>query len=47
MVFVVQEANTSNLLAFNIYITGNPQVVVIDDQVPFVENAGKVIPAFT
>jgi hypothetical protein len=45
-VFVVREANDSGLMAFNIYIRGKPQVVVIDDVIPFLTNQGNFVPAF-
>lgn len=45
-VFVVQEANTSGLLAFNVFIRGKPQIVTIDDTIAFLSAEGKVIPAF-
>ena len=33
--FVIKEANEIGLYAFNVYIKGKPEIIVIDDYLPF------------
>jgi hypothetical protein len=45
-VFVIQEVNTSGIMAFNVFVKGMPVVVTVDDYIPFENKNGIIRPIF-